>query len=151
MSVKADLGNSSFLIKSLLKTGMSHKGFYRMLGCIRHPLLVTQWDIHSSEPGNLVPLIDAVQSKYSSIPSANTAPRFCSSLLKPWRRCNHFLFCSCLVLFEVCSQSCGGGVVLSPPEQSPGCLRVSLEAQQTLQAAAVEKKLLVWLSCGPSH
>lgn len=71
MSVKADLGNRSFLIKSLLKIGMSHKGFYRMLGCIRHPLLVTQQDMHSSEPGNLVPLIDALPSKYSSIPHAN--------------------------------------------------------------------------------
>lgn len=72
MSVKADLGNSSFLIKSLVKIGMNHKGFYRMLGCICHPLLVAQKDIHSSEPGNLVPLIDAIQSKYSSVLSAST-------------------------------------------------------------------------------
>lgn len=94
VSIKADLGNSSFLIKSLLKIRMSHKGFYRMLGCICHLLLVTQQDIHSSETGNLVPLIDAVQSKYSSIPSASPALRFSSCLLKLWRRCHHFLFCS---------------------------------------------------------
>lgn len=28
--------------------------------------------------------------------------------------------CSGLAWFEVCSQGCGGGAVLSPPERSPG-------------------------------
>lgn len=30
--------------------------------------------------------------------------------------------------------------MLSSPEQSPGCLRIGLEAKQTVQAAAVGKK-----------